>query len=187
MRVDATAKIFAAAVGMVLMTGLPAAAQAPSSAHALIGTTMTLQDAGQVGGRAATVAKPSATELTVAESDKREIVAAATAGTKPERVGASPAGSHEESPVSRKDATMPSRGDSCRGNKVGEKRQAVCADQTTAAGVIGPTVPAYDSRRAAQAELHRKALSTPGGREVVNEIFAILDQWDAIRPRRNRR
>jgi hypothetical protein len=142
----------------------------------LIGSITALQDAGQVGGKAA-VAKPYAIWFTVADIEKREIVAKANARAKPEGVDASPTPSHADSPAWRKDATTQAYLESCRNAKVGEQLSPTYADQLTTASVVASANRAYDSGQTAEAlELYRKARSMPGGRQlrVLNGIYTSL-------------
>ena len=46
----------------------------------------------------------------------------------------------------------------------------------SAGSAITPNAPAYDVKRAAQAELYRKALSTPRGRRLINEAQALFNR-----------
>jgi hypothetical protein len=141
----------------------------------LIGSITALQDAGQVGGKAA--AKPYAIWFTVADTGKNEIVAKANARATPEGVNAAPVPSHADSPAWRKDATTQGYLDSCRNAKVGEPLNATYANQLTTASVVASANQAYDSGRTADAlELYRKARAMPGGRQlrVLNGIYASL-------------
>jgi hypothetical protein len=142
----------------------------------LIGSITALADAGQVGGKPA-AAKPYAIWFTVADTDKREIVAKGNARATPEGVNAAPIPSHADSPAWRKDATTQGYLDSCRNAKVGEPLNATYANQLTTASVIASANQAYDSGRTADAlELYRKARAMPGGRQlrVLNGIYTSL-------------
>jgi outer membrane protein OmpA-like peptidoglycan-associated protein len=141
----------------------------------LIGSITLLRDAGQVGGRPA--AKPYAIWFTVADTEKREVVAKSNARATPEGVNTLPTPSHSDSPTWRKDATTQSYLESCRNIKVGEQLNPTYAAQLTAASVIAKANRAYDAGRTEEAlELYRKARTMPGGRQlrVLNGIYASL-------------
>jgi outer membrane protein OmpA-like peptidoglycan-associated protein len=141
----------------------------------LIGSITLLRDAGQVGGKPA--AKPYAIWFTVADTEKREVVAKSNARATPEGVNTLPTPSQSDSPTWRKDATTQSYLESCRNIKVGERLSPTYATQLTAASVIARANQAYDAGRTEEAlELYRKARTMPGGRQlrVLNGIYASL-------------
>jgi hypothetical protein len=76
--------IFAGAVGMVLMTVLPASGQA-SSAQVPAGTVITLSDAGQISGKVAALTEPSPSEVA---PDKRRIAPVETPAATTQAAGA---------------------------------------------------------------------------------------------------
>jgi hypothetical protein len=146
-------QIFAGALGIMLMTGSPAAAQSPRSVEPAVGIA-TLADAGQIshGPRDATASSPLPVSGNGAAGGEREVAETARRST-PERGDVAPVRSHGESPVSarqRTDVPKPSVSKAARSN-----------------------------RRAAdaQAEVYRKAAERPAARRVVNEVDAILDEW----------
>ena len=166
MRVETVAKVFAVALPMVLMGGLPASAQAP--ARAPIGTITMLQDAGQIGGKAV------AYDVRRPDPDQREIVAATSAHAR--SVDASTVPSTQDSPVGRMDATVQAAVDSCRDAKMGEKLPPACVDQLIAAGMNAALV---HGRPREALDLDRNARSAGRPARARSDFEAMLARMGA--------
>jgi hypothetical protein len=161
MRVDRAARIFAVAIPMVLLAGLPAPAQAPSSAPAPTGAIMSLADAGQVGGKAATAPERYAARLTAADPDEGTVGTAANARTTAERIDAAPAPARADRAAGRKDATIPADIDGCRPVKAGGKPRPACEDPQAVAGTIAEVAQTFGRRQQAL-ELYQNVLARLG-------------------------
>ena len=162
-------KLLAVALPMVLMSVLPAPAQVPSPPEALIGTMTMLQDAGQIGGKAAP--QPYAVSLAVPDTGKEPAEAQAPAVST--RADISPIPSEDGKPGWRKHALVEAPVDGCEGIKPGKKPRPACADRPTTASLVANSGQAH-RRPEPGPELHRQAQSTPEARRVLNVIYTSL-------------
>jgi hypothetical protein len=176
-RTAAVPKLLAVALPMLLVTVLPASAQVPSPPVAAIGTIMTLQDAGQIGGKAAAAPKPYAVSLTVSDTGKGAAEAQAPAAL--ERVDVAAPPSEDGKPGRRKPAMVEAPAGGCEATKAGKKPRSACADRPTTGSLVAEPAQTY-RRPEPRSEHHREALSTPE-RRVLTVIYASLARLGRIK------